>query len=331
MALDGGWARGEGSESYQPDRLIQRARLAERGPAAPGAAHGLGRSCVVAVMKLSVPPVRRPSPATVIASLALFVAVGGPAEAARLINGSTIKPNTITSKQVKDRTLAVRDLSAAARRSLQRTPARSVGAAQLLQGSVGAAQLTPGSVTAAAMAPNSVGSANIIDKQVGNADLADSAVTASKLASGSVRKSEIAASAVGTSELANGAVTTDKLADGAITTSKLAANAVTGAQIADGSLTAADLADASGTVSATFPPLAAGACQTQTVPAPNLRAGGTVDNDVLLVTPPSTWNEGLTVTAKPAGTQISLMVCKIDAGPTVTITGATFRILAIDA
>ena len=295
---------------------------------------------------------RMPSPATVIASVALFVAVGGPAEAAKLLDGAKIKRGTVTSKQVKDRSLAVRDLSTGARRSLTRTPARSVGTAQLLEGSVGAAQLTPGSVTAAALTPDSVTGANIIDKQVGNADLADSAVTAGKIATGSVRKSEISAAAVGTSELANGAVTADKLADGAIsaakipdlsigttkltdgavTTAKLAASAVTGAQVADGSLGAADFADARGTTSptSTFGTLNAGDCATRVANAPNLRSGGSVLDDVLIVTPPFTFDPGLTVTAVPStGAQIALNVCNQTAS-NIAVGAPIFRVLALD-
>jgi hypothetical protein len=83
---------------------------------------------------------RRPSAATVIASVALFAAVGGPAEAARLINGKLIRKGTVSSKQVKDRSLTTRDLSRSAYATLRAIP----------EGSVGAAQLTPGAVTAAA-------------------------------------------------------------------------------------------------------------------------------------------------------------------------------------
>ena len=41
-----------------------------------------------------------PSPAALIALVALFVALGGPAQAARLITGKDIQKNTITSKQI---------------------------------------------------------------------------------------------------------------------------------------------------------------------------------------------------------------------------------------
>ena len=63
-------------------------------------------------------PRRRPSAALVVALLALFVAVGGPAEAARLIG----------SKDVKNRSLKTEDLSKKAVRTLRATPPDSIGA-----------------------------------------------------------------------------------------------------------------------------------------------------------------------------------------------------------
>ena len=59
---------------------------------------------------------RKPSPAMLVALLALFFAVGGAqaiaAQVSKLINGSQIKPNTITSRQVKDGSLAKKDFKA---------------------------------------------------------------------------------------------------------------------------------------------------------------------------------------------------------------------------
>jgi len=49
--------------------------------------------------------IRRPRASTVIASLALFVALGGSATAATLITGAKIKNGTITNKDVKNSTL----------------------------------------------------------------------------------------------------------------------------------------------------------------------------------------------------------------------------------
>ena len=53
-------------------------------------------------MPSTAPRLRRPSAPMIVALLALFVALGGPAEAARLINGGKIKKGTVGSKQLAD-------------------------------------------------------------------------------------------------------------------------------------------------------------------------------------------------------------------------------------
>ena len=50
----------------------------------------------------------------VVALLALFIALDGPATAARLIDGSSIKRNSITNRQVRNGTLGTQDLSKSA-------------------------------------------------------------------------------------------------------------------------------------------------------------------------------------------------------------------------
>jgi hypothetical protein len=62
---------------------------------------------------------RLPSPATVLASIAVFAVLAGTATAANgLINGSEIKKGTITGKQIKNKSLSVNELSKAAVKKL---------------------------------------------------------------------------------------------------------------------------------------------------------------------------------------------------------------------
>lgn len=49
--------------------------------------------------------IKRPQLSTIIACLALFIAIGGTATAASLINGKNIKKGTITAKQIKNSTI----------------------------------------------------------------------------------------------------------------------------------------------------------------------------------------------------------------------------------
>jgi hypothetical protein len=46
-----------------------------------------------------------------VALLALFVALGGPAQAKHLINGKDIRKGTVGGVQIKDKSIATRDLS----------------------------------------------------------------------------------------------------------------------------------------------------------------------------------------------------------------------------
>jgi hypothetical protein len=129
---------------------------------------------------------RRPSAALVVALLALFVAAGGPAEAARLIG----------SKDVKNRSLKTEDLSRKAVKSLQTTPRRSVGERQLRDGAVTGAKLRDGAVTPVKLAPAAVGSAQLAVDAVGTR--------------------ELRAGAAGSVQIADGAVTGAKVADGSL-------------------------------------------------------------------------------------------------------------------
>lgn len=121
---------------------------------------------------------RRPSTATLIALVALFVALGGPAEAARLIGGA----------QIKNRSITTVDLNRGTIRYLRATPARSVRTAQ------------------------------IVDGQVLSRDLASAAVTGDKLAAGAIGAGHLAAGAVTASKLGPGSVSGASIADGTLQT-----------------------------------------------------------------------------------------------------------------
>jgi hypothetical protein len=239
---------------------------------------------------------RRPSAAMVVALLALFVALDGPATAARLIDGRSISSNSITTRQVRNHTLVTRDLSAAAVRALQATPARSVGARQLRTGAVDATRLADGAV--------------------GSAKLAGKAVDGSKIADG----------AVGAAQLAPGAVSTSRVADGAIGA----------AAIADGGLQTRDLGDFYGAVTIDFMPFDANSCQVATIsPQPSAPGqNNAIADDVVSVSPSTTgWPDPIVVTANPgAGNTVRIVACRIGDKPTGAIDPppTTFQYVAFD-
>ena len=161
----------------------------------------------------------RPSPATVIALVALFVALGGPAWAKKklLVGSSNIKRDAVTSRHVRDGSLSQRDLRASAVRFLQRTPDRAI------RGS----QIATGAITGDKLAPASVGSAAVADNTLTAADIAPGSLTAAVLGADSVGFDEIADGAVGKAALRTAAVGKAELGDSAVGMEELGASIVT--------------------------------------------------------------------------------------------------------
>ena len=166
--------------------------------------------------------------------MALFVALGGPAQAERLIG----------SKQIRDRSLQTRDLSKRAVRRLAATP----------NGSIGASKLAPAAVTTPALAPGSV-----LTGSVG-----DNSLTAADLASSSVDTEEVADNAVGQTEIRNNGVAASEIAD----------NSIDGGEIIDGGLSTRDIARNTGTFTWAIDPLPSGACRIGWVQLPGAQIAG---------------------------------------------------------
>ena len=109
---------------------------------------------------------RRPTFATVIALLALFIALGGPAEAQKLLGRGDVD-----SRVVKDRSLKTRDLSRRTVRQLRATPNGSVTEAKIRNGAITPGKLTTGAVTAPAIAEGAVGGAQVANGSLSASDL----------------------------------------------------------------------------------------------------------------------------------------------------------------
>jgi hypothetical protein len=139
---------------------------------------------------------QRLSYSNVIATMALFIALGGVAVAAGL-------------------------------------PRNSVGPKQLKRGAVTAAKIRKQAVTSAKLAPKSVINGKLGPNSVGPGNIGNGAVTTAKLAKGSVIAETIKNSVVTTNKLNNEAVTTPKLANEAVTSAKLGKGSVTTAKLGD--------------------------------------------------------------------------------------------------
>jgi hypothetical protein len=112
-----------------------------------------------------------------VALLALFVALGGPADAKRLIDGGDIKTGTIRSKQIKNHSIALKDIGTAAQKSLRTTPDGSVNTLKLATGAVTTEKLAPAAVTVGKLAPGAVTVTAIADGSVTGAKIADGTLT----------------------------------------------------------------------------------------------------------------------------------------------------------
>jgi hypothetical protein len=140
---------------------------------------------------------RRITYANVVATLALFVALGGAAAAAGML------------------------------------PRNSVGPNQLKRGAVTSAKIRKQAVTSGKLAPKSVINGKLGPNSVGPGNIGNGAVTSAKLAKGSVIAETIKNSVVTTNKLNNEAVTTGKLANEAVTSAKLGKGSVTAAKLSD--------------------------------------------------------------------------------------------------
>lgn len=221
----------------------------------------------------------------VVALIALFVALDGPATAARLIDGGSIVRNSITSAEVRDGSLRTSDLSSATVRSLRRPGPLTVGTAQLR--------------------PRAVSADKIVDGAVGSSALADKGIR--------------------TQDLGDAVVGMGQLAPGAVTPSKLAAGAVGAEAVADGGLQTSDLGDFAGSVSVDFQSFKGNDCQVakDIVPQPTAPSqNAVISDDVIDVTPAAGWPDPIVVVANPgAGNTLRIVACRIGGDPSATPAG----------
>ncbi len=133
-----------------------------------------------------------PSRSTLIALLALFLAVGGTATAAkRLIDGRTIKNRSVTTQK----------LTKSAVKSLRRAALAPVTGARIIDGTV----------TGADLAPRSVGNDQVVDRSLTGGKLVADTVSATELGVGAAGEEEVGSDAVGNSEIKGNAISRNQL------------------------------------------------------------------------------------------------------------------------
>ena len=137
---------------------------------------------------------RRLSPALVLSSSALFVALGGPAaaqQAAQAIPGARLVGNSVTGAKIRDGSLAAKDLSARTRRTLKTPANRSVTAAKLRANAVRSAAIARGAVRPAELAAGAVHAPAISAGAIGASKLGAGAVSSPAVADGSLRARDL--------------------------------------------------------------------------------------------------------------------------------------------
>jgi hypothetical protein len=141
--------------------------------------------------------------ANVVATIALFLAVGG----ASAMAASQLAKNSVGTKQLKSN-------------------------------AVTAAKIKTGAVTSPKVAAGAIGGAQLANGAVGTGALGNGAVSTAKLLDGSVTGGKLAAGSVGNGQLGSGSVSADKLGDGSVTTAKIPDGSITENKLADHYLTA---------------------------------------------------------------------------------------------
>jgi hypothetical protein len=143
--------------------------------------------------------------ANVIASLALFIALGGAAVAAGLPKNSVgpnqIKKGAVTSKALRNKAVTAGKIAPKA------VTAGKLGANAVLPGNLGAGIISTDKISASAVTAEKI---------------KNNVVTTNKLNNKAVTAAKIADSGIATSNLAEGAVTAAKLGKSAVTAEKLA-------------------------------------------------------------------------------------------------------------
>jgi hypothetical protein len=126
----------------------------------------------------------RPSPALVIACVALFAALTGSAIAAG------VGKNTVRSPQIVDGTIRTVDLRDNAVAAGKIAP-NAVENTEIAENAVDSRAVAPDSLTASDLGPASVASSEVADQSLTADDLGPNSVGSSELQAGSVRSSEL--------------------------------------------------------------------------------------------------------------------------------------------
>lgn len=238
------------------------------------------------------PRLRRPQLGTILGALALFVALGGPAQARAVIDGARLKQRSVTARAIKPGVLTGRLMKVA-----------SIPGDRLRDNTVAASKLTADARAQLQTTPaNEVTGAKVADRSLNGNDLADE----------SIGQSQIARDGVGPTELGPDSVDSD--------------------EIVDGRLAVDDIASFAGVVNLAIPTISSRSCWSTEQPARLLspRPNVTVADDAVLVTAQQGLDDRITLAARPSGAaSIRFVACNVSGGD-ITPGAVTLRYLTIE-
>ncbi len=135
---------------------------------------------------------KKPSPALVIAIIAMFVGLGGGAYAGNKVGTNKLKKQSVTTGKLAPKSVATGKLKG-----------QSVTTGKLADQSVATNKLSDGSVNESKLAEGAVTNLKIAPEAVGNLQISQSAVDGFSIQDGAVSKSKLADEAVGAKQLGN--------------------------------------------------------------------------------------------------------------------------------
>jgi hypothetical protein len=151
----------------------------------------------------------RPSPALVIACLALFAALSGSAMAAKfavrsaqIVDGTVrtvdLRDSAVSSPKIADATVTATDLGT-----------DSVGTDEIAKDAVKSDEIADNAVASAEVAPDSLTAGDLAANSVGSSEVADESLTQNDLGVNSVNELEVGANAISADELTTVTVRTN--------------------------------------------------------------------------------------------------------------------------